>query len=177
MERKYNRGEMYYAQLGNGIGSEQKGRRPVVIIQNDIGNTYSPTLIVAAITSEIYGKPQLPTHCFLKADYGLQKDSFILLEQIRTIDKTRIGKYIGRIPDEHIPKLNHALEVSVGLYRNENEKIWLCDTCAKKIRSTGVFSLSKNERFIKSQELCTLCRKRKGSSYSLSIQNKENKNG
>lgn len=177
MERKYNRGEMYYAQLGNGIGSEQKGRRPVVIIQNDIGNTYSPTLIVAAITSEIYSKSQLPTHCLLKADNGLQKDSFILLEQIRTIDKARIGKYIGRIPDVHIPQIDRALRISIGLNNKDKTKIWLCDTCAKKLRSTGVFSLSKNERFINSQELCTLCRKRKGSIYSLSIQNKENQNG
>ena len=167
MERKYNRGEMYFAHLDDGLGSEQKGRRPVVIIQNDIGNAHSPTLIVASITSEIYGKSQLPTHCFLKADYGLQKDSFILLEQIRTIDKARIGKYIGRIPDEHIPKLNHALEVSVGLYRNENKKIWLCDTCAKKLRSTGVFSMTHSTRFVPRKESCYLCHKRNGALYHI----------
>ena len=167
MERKYYRGEMYFAQLGDGIGSEQKGRRPVVIIQNDIGNTYSPTLIVAAITSEIYGKPQLPTHCFLKADNGLQKDSYILLEQIRTIDKSRIGKYIGRIPKVHIPKLNRGLEISIGLNKKKKTTIWLCDTCAKKIRSTGVFSIAHSTRFISCKESCYLCHKRKGAQYHI----------
>ena len=167
MERKYNRGEMYFAHLDDGIGSEQKGRRPVVIIQNDIGNTHSPTLIVAPITSEIYNKSQLPTHYFLKADYGLQKDSFILLEQIRTIDKTRIDKYIGRIPEVHIEKINHALEISIGLNKNEKKKIWLCDTCAKKVRSTGVFSITHSTRFVSRKESCYLCRKRNGALYHI----------
>ena len=167
MERKYNRGEMYYAQLGDGIGSEQKGRRPVVIIQNDIGNTYSPTLIVAAITSEIYGKSQLPTHYFLKANNGLQKDSFILLEQIRTIDKARIGKYIGRIPAVHIPQIDRALRISIGLNNKDKTKIWLCDTCAKKIRSTGVFSITHSTRFVSRKESCYLCRKRSGEQYHI----------
>ena len=177
MERKYYRGEMYFAQLGNGIGSEQKGRRPVVIIQNDIGNTYSPTLIVAAITSEIYGKPQLPTHCFLKADNGLQKDSYVLLEQIRTIDKSRIGKYIGRIPEVHISKLNRGLEISVGLNKKKKTSLWLCDTCAKKIRNAGVFSLLKYQGFVKKKEVCCLCKKKPGLMYSLIIKEKEFCNG
>ena len=115
MERKYNRGEMYFAHLDDGIGSEQKGRRPVVIIQNDIGNAHSPTLIVASITSEIYGKSQLPTHCFLKADYGLQKDSFILLEQIRTIDKRRLREHMGHLSDTQMSLVDNAIAVSFGL--------------------------------------------------------------
>lgn len=109
------RGDIFYADLSPVIGSEQGGVRPVLIVQNDIGNKYSPTVIAAAITSQI-NKAKLPTHIEVSAqDYGLQKDSVILLEQIRTIDKKRLRERIGHLDDEQMEKVNEALSISFGL--------------------------------------------------------------
>ena len=95
MNRTYHRGDMYYADLGRGIGSEQEGYRPVLIIQNDTGNKHSPTVIVAAISSKVDAKAKLPTHYLLKAENGLELPSLVLMEQLRTIDKRRLETYIG----------------------------------------------------------------------------------
>lgn len=109
------RGDIYYADLSPVIGSEQGGVRPVLIVQNDIGNKYSPTVIAAAITSQI-NKAKLPTHIEISAqEYGLQKDSVILLEQIRTIDKKRLKEKIGHLDDELMDRVNEALSISFGL--------------------------------------------------------------
>lgn len=109
------RGDIFYADLSPVIGSEQGGVRPVLIVQNDIGNKYSPTVIASAITSQI-NKAKLPTHIELSAkDYGLPKDSVILLEQIRTIDKKRLREKIAHLDDELMEKVNDALTVSFGL--------------------------------------------------------------
>lgn len=109
------RGDIYYADLSPVVGSEQGGIRPVLVIQNDIGNKYSPTVIAAAITSQI-NKAKMPTHIELEAkDYGLNKDSVILLEQIRTIDKKRLREKIGRIDDGLMESVNNALSISFGL--------------------------------------------------------------
>lgn len=109
------RGDIYYADLSPVIGSEQGGIRPVLIIQNDIGNKYSPTVIATAITSQI-NKAKLPTHIEISAkDYGLAKDSVILLEQLRTIDKRRLREKIGHLDDELMEKVNDALNISLGL--------------------------------------------------------------
>jgi mRNA interferase MazF len=109
------RGEIYFAQLNPVIGSEQGGIRPVLVVQNDIGNQYSPTTIVLAITSQI-NKAKLPTHVELKAaTYGLERDSVILTEQIRTIDKTRLKQRIAVLRDELMEKVDRALAISVEL--------------------------------------------------------------
>ena len=109
------RGDIYYADLSPVVGSEQGGIGPVLVIQNDIGNKYSPTVIAAAITSQI-NKAKMPTHIELAAkDYGLNKDSVILLEQIRTIDKRRLREKIGRIDDGLMASVNNALSISFGL--------------------------------------------------------------
>ena len=110
------RGDMFYADLSPVIGSEQGGIRPVVIIQNDVGNKHSPTVIAAAVTSQI-GKSKLPTHIEIKQnDCGLKADSVVLAEQIRTIDKSRLKEKIGHIEDESIMnKINSALGISFGL--------------------------------------------------------------
>ncbi len=109
------RGDIYYADLSPVVGSEQGGIRPVLIIQNDIGNKYSPTVIAAAITSRI-NKAKMPTHIELCAkEYGLNKDSVILLEQIRTIDKKRLREKIGCLDDELMVNVNEALSISFGL--------------------------------------------------------------
>lgn len=110
------RGELYYADLSPVIGSEQGGIRPVLIVQNDIGNKYSPTVIAAAVTSKI-DKAKLPTHIELSAkDYGLAKDSVVLLEQIRTLDKTRLKDRIGQVSADKMSRINEALLVSLGFY-------------------------------------------------------------
>lgn len=109
------RGDVFYADLSPVIGSEQGGVRPVLVIQNDIGNKYSPTIIVAAITSQI-NKAKLPTHVEISApEYGLPKDSVVLLEQVRTIDKKRLREKIGRFNDEMMVKVDDCLKISLGL--------------------------------------------------------------
>ncbi|MBO5099343.1 MAG: type II toxin-antitoxin system PemK/MazF family toxin [Clostridia bacterium] len=110
------RGDIYYADLSPVIGSEQGGVRPVLIVQNDIGNKYSPTVIAAAITSQI-NKAKMPTHIEIDAKgYGLSKDSVILLEQIRTIDKKRLKEKIGKADENLMKKINEALLISFGLW-------------------------------------------------------------
>lgn len=109
------RGDVFYADLSPVVGSEQGGVRPVLVIQNDIGNKYSPTIIVAAITSQI-NKAKLPTHVEISApEYGLPKDSVVLLEQVRTIDKKRLEEKIGRFNDEMMAKVDECLKISLGL--------------------------------------------------------------
>ncbi len=109
------RGDIYYADLSPVVGSEQGGLRPVLIIQNDVGNRYSPTVIAAAITSQL-SKARLPTHIDVYADrYGLAKDSVVLLEQIRTIDKRRLKEKMGHLDDAVMQKVNDAISVSFGL--------------------------------------------------------------
>ena len=109
------RGDIYYADLSPVVGSEQGGIRPVLIVQNDVGNKYSPTVIAAAITSQI-NKAKMPTHIELAAkEYGLNKDSVILLEQIRTIDKKRLREKIGHLDESLMSTVNEALAVSFGL--------------------------------------------------------------
>ena len=109
------RGDIYYADLSPVIGSEQGGIRPVVIVQNDVGNKYSPTVIAAAITSKI-NKAKLPTHIEIDAEtFGLPKDSVILAEQVRTIDKKRLHEKIGHLDAKLMSTVNDALAISFGL--------------------------------------------------------------
>ncbi len=107
------RGELYYADLSPVVGSEQGGIRPVLVVQNDTGNKFSPTIIAAAVTSKIH-KAKLPTHIELPQAYGLQKDSVILLEQIRTIDKKRLKSRIGELPPATMSRVNKAILISLG---------------------------------------------------------------
>ena len=110
------RGDLYYADLSPVVGSEQCGVRPVLVVQNDIGNKYSPTIIAAAITSQL-NKAKLPTHINLPAEeYGLPKNSVVLLEQIRTIDKRRLKDKIGELPNDIMNMVNEALMISLGFY-------------------------------------------------------------
>lgn len=108
------RGELYYADLSPVVGSEQGGVRPVLVVQNDVGNKYSPTVIAAAVTSKL-SKARLPTHIELSAaDYGLTKDSVVLLEQIRTLDKRRLKERIGLLGDDVMRRVDMALKISLG---------------------------------------------------------------
>ena len=108
------RGDIFYADLSPVIGSEQGGMRPVLIIQNDVGNRYSPTVIAAAITSKL-GKSKLPTHIELPKEYGIEKDSVILLEQVRTIDKSRLREKVCHLDQEILSSVNQALLISFAL--------------------------------------------------------------
>ncbi|MBD5143394.1 MAG: type II toxin-antitoxin system PemK/MazF family toxin [Oscillospiraceae bacterium] len=110
------RGEIYYADLSPVVGSEQGGIRPVLIVQNDVGNRHSPTVIAAAITSRL-DKAKLPTHISLEAEScGLQKDSIVLLEQIRTIDKKRLKDRMGSLDTNSMNRVDNALSISFGLH-------------------------------------------------------------
>jgi mRNA interferase MazF len=115
IQMNVKRGEVYYADLSPVVGSEQGGIRPVLIVQNDIGNRFSPTVIAAAITSRKTKTP-LPTHISVNAvNCGLQKDSVVLLEQVRTLDKQRLKEKIGVLGISDMTRINHALSISVGL--------------------------------------------------------------
>ena len=131
------RGDIFYADLSPVIGSEQGGLRPVLIVQNDIGNKYSPTVIAAAITSKM-SKAKLPTHIgVLAKDVGLLKDSVILLEQIRTIDKTRLKEKMGHLNSETMNEVNSAIGVSFGLFKEPQD--------TENEPQGGVFSLQQNQ--------------------------------
>lgn len=112
---RLQRGDIYSAILSPAVGSEQKGSRPVLVIQNDIGNRYSSTVIVAAITSQFKTRKGFPTHYHLDAKCGLKKPSIIMLEQIRTIDKIRLGHYIGHLDDSEMERISQLLLLSLGI--------------------------------------------------------------
>ncbi|MFT4451425.1 type II toxin-antitoxin system PemK/MazF family toxin [Parvimonas sp. G1425] len=111
---KVKRGDIFYADLSPVVGSEQGGVRPVLVVQNDVGNKYSPTVIIAAITSQM-NKVKLPTHVEVSAEFGLPKNSVVLLEQIRTIDKKRLREKVGYTDEFFMKKVNEALLKSVGV--------------------------------------------------------------
>lgn len=111
------RGEIYYADLSPVVGSEQGGLRPVLILQNDAGNRHSPTTIVAAITSK-RDKTEMPTHVKIKVD-GLNKESLVLLEQLRTIDKSRVKEKIAVLDAENVQQIDKALAISIGLNKEK----------------------------------------------------------
>ena len=117
------RGDIYYADLSPIVGCEQGGVRPVLIIQNNVGNRYSPTVIVAAITSRMDKHP-LPTHVAISRKYGLQKNSMILLEQVRTIDKSRLKEYIGHLDGRDMRAVNISLKISLDVV-SEFDRIFL----------------------------------------------------
>ena len=120
MEKEVKRGEVFYADLSPVVGSEQGGVRPVLIVQNDVGNRYSPTVIAAAITSKV-DKTGLPTHISIKAGQGgLSRDSVVLLEQIRTLDKHRLREKAGRVDSDILSHVDEALEISMGLPPHES---------------------------------------------------------
>lgn len=117
------RGELYYADLSPVVGSEQGGVRPILIVQNDTGNKYSPTIIAAAVTSRLT-KAKLPTHIEINAnDFGLNKDSVILLEQIRTLDKRRLKERIGELSPVTMRKVNAALLISLGFTQTNEHSV------------------------------------------------------
>jgi mRNA interferase MazF len=112
---EFHRGELYYANLNPFFGSEQGGNRPVLVLQNNIGNIYCPTLIVAPLTSNIYKKASQPTHYILESVRGLRGQSIVLLEQITTIDKRRADRYIGKLSRDQMDGIDEAIRVSLDI--------------------------------------------------------------
>ena len=120
MEGKIKRGDMFYADLPVGVGSEQNGYRPILILSNNIGNKHGNTVIAAIITSKVESKTHLPTHCLIKAQQGLSLDSLVLLEQIQTIDKARLKDFLGMLDRNAMSNVDNALAISVGVSYNNN---------------------------------------------------------
>lgn len=164
MEHTYLRGGMYYANLETGVGSEQNGHRPVVIIQNNVGNKYSPTVIVAAITAKVGVKAKLPTHYYIGAEDGLELPSIVLLEQLRTIDKKRLEGYIGQLSPMHIDGINHALAISLDLVHKINDVLImsLCPVCEQHFRNTGSYYVYHLDPEQAAKDTCTYCSSRRG---------------
>ena len=111
----YRRGDIYLVDLGRNVGSEQGGCRPVLLLQNDVGNHFGPTLIVAPITSRYWKKAKQPTHTLVAGIQNLTSPSVVLAEQLLTIDKVRVMKYLGRVPEEQMQAVDKAVKVSLGL--------------------------------------------------------------
>ena len=172
------RGDIFYADLRPVVGSEQGGVRPVLIIQNEAGNKHSSTVICAAITSKM-NKAKLPTHVEIESSrYNMVRDSVILLEQLRTIDKKRLETYIGRLEEKHIRRIDHALAVSVGLIEEvpENLIMCLCPACANNFYGTGSYYLRRVNPAQQKRDICTYCSQRPGFDYEV-VHRKEHSDG
>ena len=119
----YHRGDIYLVDLGTNIGSEQGGCRPVLLVQNDIGNHFGPTLIVAPVSSRYWKKSKQPTHTLIEGIQNLSSPSVVLTEQLLTIDKVRVMKYLGIVPEDQMQNVNKAVMVSLGLKQPDITRI------------------------------------------------------
>lgn len=119
----YHRGDIYLVDLGANIGSEQGGCRPVLLVQNDIGNHFGPTLIVAPVSSRYWKKSKQPTHTLIEGIQNLSSPSVVLTEQLLTIDKVRVMKYLGKVPEDQMQNVNKAVMVSLGLKQPDITRI------------------------------------------------------
>ena len=162
---KIRRGDIYMANLDPVIGSEQGGVRPVLIIQNNTGNRFSPTVIVATITMKRKGNQ--PTHVALGTEYGLSEDSILSAEQPRTLDKTRLLKYIGHLDKYKMYEVNRALKISMALLRNEPNRITLCLPCATAFYYSGSHFIRRADRYQATKSICDYCNYRYGYDYFL----------
>lgn len=165
MENKeIRRGDIFYADLNPVVGSEQGGFRPVLIIQNNVGNEYSPTVIAAAITSK--PKTKLPTHVPLKNQEGLEKNSVVLLEQVRTLDKKRLGNYIGNIDRCQMLKIDGALRTSTGMKKMDKPiEMCLCPVCANIFYDSPEHFIKRADKHQEKKEMCMFCKSRRGYDY------------
>ena len=164
MNNKINRGDIYYAALDPAIGSEQGGIRPVLIIQNNKGNTHSPTVIVAAITSK--AKPKLPTHLSLEGVPNLHPKSIVLLEQVRTIDKCRLQRFVATIDRETMREIGATLARSLDIRRARKGELLmtLCSTCKIQFEDSN-FSVELLSAPTDPKETCDYCNCRVGFDY------------
>ena len=163
-KKEVQRGEIYHADLNPVFGSEQGGYRPVLIIQNNRGNRHSPTVIIAAITSR--PKTKLPTHVLIRGIEGLEKESFVLLEQIRTLDKLRLEDYVGKLNREQMMKVDKALRSSTGIKKLDKPILMcLCPVCAKPFYNSKEHFIIRADQVQQIKEVCMFCNSRKGCDY------------
>lgn len=163
-ENKIRRGAIFHADLNPVYGSEQGGYRPVLIIQNNRGNRHSPTVIIAAITSR--PKIKLPTHVLIREIQGLEKESFVLLEQIRTLDKQRLEDYVGKLNREQMMKVDKALRSSTGIKKLDKPILMcLCPVCAKPFYNSKEHFIIRADQRQQIKEVCMFCNSRKGYEY------------
>jgi len=163
------RGDIYYANLNPVTGSEQGDLRPVLIVQNNIGNEYSPTVVVIPLTGNIRKNP-LPTHVLIPRSRELDRDSLALVEQIRAIDRSRLSDYIGRIGSELQFAVDEALAVCVGLEKRRPPKgemleLTLCHRCEKAFRNSGYLLVKKGWQEVK--EICDFCNSARGLTFGI----------
>ena len=168
-DRDIKRGDIYYANLDHVIGSEQGGNRPVLVVQNDVGNRYSPTIIIVPLTYRL-GKNPLPTHVMISNNSSLGSNSLALMEQIRTIDRSRISDYIGRIDSPTQSRIDEALSVSLGFeekrsVRGELIDLCLCRRCEGDFRNSGYIVVKKGFQEVKG--LCDYCKIRMGFDFGV----------
>lgn len=162
------RGEIYFASLLSTVGSVEGFTRPVVILQNDIGNVHSPTTIVVPLSSQIHKHSSLPTHYFINADDGLKLPSVALAEQIQTIDKSQLGRYIGKLSSKNMLGVERAVNISLGLHKTSVEmRLCLCYRCAESFRLTGKYKLRRAEPDQVIRDTCDFCMVRSGFDYIL----------
>lgn len=163
-EQVMKRGEIYHADLNPVFGSEQGGYRPVLIIQNNRGNQHSPTVIVAAITSQ--PKTKLPTHVPINGISGLEKESFVLLEQIRTVDKRRLDDYVGRLNRDQMNRVEKALRTSMEIKKLDKPVLMcLCPVCAKPFYNSKEHFIIRADQNQTIKETCMFCNVRQGYDY------------
>lgn len=167
MEKCIRRGDIYYADLDPAIGSEQGGKRPVLVLQNDIGNKFSNTVIVAALTSKM--KPKLPTHLVLPEVAGLIAGSIILLEQLRTVDKSRLDKQAGKLDPAMMRLVDVGLITSLGLKMDSSSVMFmsLCRTCVKSFQDSEDYKVYRVDYDQSVKETCTVCHVRAGFDYEV----------
>jgi len=168
MKKKIYRGDIYYAYLNPVVGSEQGSCRPVLIVQNDVGNEHSPTVIAVPLTRKI--EKNLPTHVLIPRSCGLEEDSLALAEQIRTIDRSRLSNYIGHISREIQPAIDKALAVCIGLEKLRPPKgemldLTLCSRCESDFRNSGYIVIKRGYREI--LENCDFCKTAKGLTFGI----------
>jgi len=169
MKRKIKRGDIYYAYLNPVVGSEQGDCRPVLIVQNDIGNEHSPTVIVTPLTRNLRKNP-LPTHVLIPKFSGLDRDSLVLAEQIRTIDRSRLSNYIGHISKEIQPAIDDALEIGLALGNRRPPKgemltLTLCSHCQSDFENSGYLLVKKGWQ--ETKEDCDFCKTAKGLTFGI----------
>lgn len=168
-ENQISRGDIFYANLNPVTGSEQGGYRPTLVVQNNTGNTHSPTIVVVPITHSLNKNP-LPTHVVIPQSCGFDADCLALVEQIRTIDRSRFGKYIGRIGRDVQAKIDTALSICVGLEdkrapKGEMMVLSLCGRCESDFRNSGYILVKKGWQ--KNKEECDFCRTGRGLTFGI----------
>ena len=178
-EKKIRRGDLYYVNFGYNIGSVQNSIRPGVVIQNNKGNASSPTVIVAAITSEIK-KTNLPVHAYIGKRFGLEELSMALLEQVKTIDKQALGDYIGHVSPECMRSIDRAAAYSIGLRKictkatsKPDLQLCLCPVCAQQFITSPVHVIRRADPLQMEKDDCDYCRVRRGFDFNIYLRHKK----